>query len=206
VDYATGYYGSDYLPPEDDIWRLKIVTPPTVEILTPEDLRAQCRIDIPDEDVLSQRYIASARMLLEARTRRCFLATTLAASAKRFPCGVGPIELPRSTATAVSSITYRDGLGTTQTLSAANYVVDLGGEPGLVIPAINLYWPTTDMRAGAVTVTFTAGETLAANVNPLARQAVALLAGHWYQNRELEGLIPPEKQDAWDRLVNLLRW
>ena len=198
--------GPELYLPDDDYWRLKVVTPPSVEILTAEDLRAQCRIDIPDEDVLSLRFIAGARKMLESRTRRCFLATTLAASATWFPRGVQPIELPRATATAVTSITYRDGLGTLQTLDPSDYVVDLGGEPGLVIPAINTYWPTTDARAGAVTVTFTAGAAAAADVDPLARQAVALLAGHWFIHRELEGMIPPEKQVAWDNLVNLLRW
>jgi uncharacterized phiE125 gp8 family phage protein len=191
---------------EEDIWRLKVVTPPTAEIATVEDLRAQARIDAPDEDVIALRFIAAARWMLEVATRRCFLQTTLAASKAWFPGGVDAIELPRAPVSSVTSITYRDSTGAVQTLAGSEYSVDLGGEPGLIIPEIDASWPTTDGRAGALTVTFVAGVASATDVPALAVQAVAMLAAHWFLHRELEGVIPTDKQEAWDRMVNLLRW
>lgn len=195
-----------YLPPSEDIWRLKVVTPPSAEFCTIEDLRAQARIDAPDEDVLSKRFVAAARGLLETATRRCFLQTTLAASRAWFPGGADALELPRAPVSSVTSVVYRDTTGATQTLDPGEYTVDTGGEPGLIIPAIDAAWPMTDGRAGALTVTFVAGVASATDVPALAVQGVAMLAAHWFLHRELEGVIPGDKQESWDRIVNLLRW
>lgn len=165
-------------------YRYRRTVEPTIEPVTLEDFKAHARVDYDDQDTVITNQITAARLYCEEYLQRSFITTTWALTMDAFPCD-DEIELQRANLIAVSSITYVDTNGTTQTLSSSNYRVDAYGEPPRIEPAYGYYWPMTRNVSNAVTVTFTAGYgATAASVPQSIKQAILLLANHWYENRE----------------------
>uniref|UniRef100_A0A6M3K180 Putative head-tail connector n=1 Tax=viral metagenome TaxID=1070528 RepID=A0A6M3K180_9ZZZZ len=90
------------------------------------------------------------------------------------------------TATASGIVAYYDTDNTEAYFDASNYFMDLKSEPGRISLAYGKSWPTTTLRpVNGIKVTFTAGYGDAASSVPAAvRQAMLLLIGHLYENRE----------------------
>jgi uncharacterized phiE125 gp8 family phage protein len=85
---------------------------------------------------------------------------------------------------SVTSISYVDTNGTTQTLAEAYYRVNTGSEPGRITEAYNYYWPDTRAVTGAVTISYIAGYGTAAKVPDDVKAAIKLIVGHLYEHRE----------------------
>jgi uncharacterized phiE125 gp8 family phage protein len=59
---------------------------------------------------------------------------------------------------SVTSVSYEDSAGATQTFSTGSYQVITSSEPGYIVPEPGETWPVTETeREAAVTVTFVAG-------------------------------------------------
>ena len=54
----------------------------------------------------------------------------------------GIVEL-RPPLQSVTTVTYVDPSGTTQTLASNRYVVDVNNEPGRMAPSVGSVWPVT---------------------------------------------------------------
>lgn len=166
---------------------LSLVTAPVVEPLSLSEAKLHCRVDIPDEDALFDNWIRSAREYVETFTRRALITQTWDWKLDAFPCGV--IELPLANVTTVTSITYVDTAGDTQTWSSSYYQSDLPTGPkaqrARIVPAYAQYYPVTRCQMNAVTVRFIAGYGASADRVPESIKAgMKLLIGHWYMNRE----------------------
>ena len=158
-------------------------TDATVEPITVAELREYARIDETTEDSLLSALICAARTYCENYTRRAFISQTWIMYLSKFPSE--PIYLARSPLISVSSITYQDSNGTTQTWSSGEYSVDKYGIVSRISPAYGYQFPTARTNTNSVTITFTAGYgTTAASVPEPLRLAVKFLAGHWYENRQ----------------------
>jgi len=146
---------------------------------------AKVHLRVTDDDAGDDAYIgtlvSAAREYCERFCRRTFPTTTLRLTLDRFPPNARAIVVPYPPLVSVSSITYSDPNGTTQTLSANQYVVDNQSEPGRIVPAYSLVWPTTRGLVNDVTVILIAGS---ATVRASVKQAILLLVGHWYEHRE----------------------
>jgi uncharacterized phiE125 gp8 family phage protein len=187
------------------------VTAPTAEPVTVAELRTHSRIDdITEEGPLLVRLIKAARRWCEAFLSQSMVNTTFDLTLDCFPAW--EIRLPRCPLQSVTSITYIDANGDSQTVSSSDYIVDTKTKPGRITPAFGDSWPSTQSRINAVTVRFVAGYGAAASAVPDEwKQAILLLAGHWYGNREagLVGTISKEiefgvKNLLWmDRLVTV---
>lgn len=186
-----------------------VQTAPAVEPISLAEAKTHLRVDIPDDDALIQGFIRAARLNLERTYRRAFLTQTLMLSLDYFgqpdftptwmygwpptmltygPTGwmvptASTIEL-RAPVQSVTSVTYVDPSGTTQTLAPANYTLDIASEPGRLMPAQGKIWPVTAPVPNAVQVTFVAGYTSPGLVPDDMKSAIKLLLGVWYQNRE----------------------
>lgn len=156
------------------------------------EAKAQCHIDISNDDGLIAGYILSAREHLEDICNRSFLTQTWeqtfdfdwpwivdTESFRQTHCRL--IELKRCPLQSVTSITYVDPTGITQTLATNQYVVDTRPVIGRVYPAYGVTWPTVRSQRQAITVQFVAGWTMLPN--PIL-QALRLLVGHYNENRE----------------------
>lgn len=159
------------------MYGLRVITGPTIEPVTLPELRAQCRIDVETEDALLASYALAARQYVEAVTGRALLTQTLELTLDDFPSEA--IELPRAPVASITSISYLDTAGATQTV--ASHILDGRSLPPRLTPDYGATWPQTRATPGCVAIRFVAGESAAPE--PL-RQALLLLVAHWYENRE----------------------
>lgn len=119
-------------------------------------------------DPLISALISAARAAAEQELHRYLITQTLDAYFDSFPC-VGrmvigsryPEQIPNEfrlpPLQSVTSITYVDTAGATQTLAADQYTVDTKSQPARITPAYGVSWPATREQANAVTVRFVAG-------------------------------------------------
>lgn len=193
-------------------YRLKRTVQPTLEPITVAEAMAHCRLDTNSEEAWLTSAIETARQWIEDRCNVTLLTTTWALTLDAFPvrCGAAsPLDtdriiLPRCPVQSVSSITYVDTDGATQTMSASDYSVDTASNiDASVGPAYGETWPTPREQRNAVVVTYVAGYTLPASVPQAFRHAMRLLVGHWYENREatVVGTISKEIEFAVESLV-----
>jgi uncharacterized phiE125 gp8 family phage protein len=85
----------------------------------------------------------------------------------------------------VSSVQYVDTDGVTQTAAASVYQVSTEDEPAWIEEAYGQSWPSTRATSDSVIITYTAGYGAAGSSVPAAiRQAMLLMVGQWYENRE----------------------
>lgn len=166
---------------------LSLATAPSVEPMLKAEAKAYLRVDSAntDEDTLVDSLIIAARQQAETYTGRALITQTWDLVLDRFPSGDRPIDVPLPPLQSVTSITYLDTNGTSQTLSSANYIVDTKNEPGRIALAVGESWPDTQAdRINAVTVRFVAGYGAAAAVPEGIKTAMKLLIAHWFENRE----------------------
>lgn len=169
---------------------LKLVTAPAFEPITTAEAKTHLRIDGSDEDTLIDGYIMAARQLCEMEARRAFVTQTFDLFLEQWPAS-DEIKLPRPPLQSVTSITYTDSNGNAQTMASADYLADTASEPGRVVLSYGGTWPSATLRPGpAIAVRFVAGYGLAAAVPAMYKQAIKLLVGHWYENREQVVLAP----------------
>ena len=164
---------------------LKTITPVAIEPITLAEVRQHLRLpDDASEDDLLLGLIKTARVYCENYTRRALAEQTLETYLDRF-VGADPIFLPCPPLLSVVEIGYTDSTGQETILSSSDYVVDADSEPGRVMPAYGLAWPVyIPHPAASVRIRFVAG--FAVLPEPI-RQALLLLVGHWYENREATG-------------------
>lgn len=188
---------------------LKLVTGPTVEPVSLAEAKTHLRVDIDDDDAYISGLIAAAREYLEGATRRAFLTQTWRLSLDAWPWPPAQIELPLPPLQAVNSIKYRDSDGTQTTVDSGDYIVDTDSEPGRIVLDYGESWPSETLYpANPIQIEFEAGYGDAAtDVPQYLRQAVLLLVGHWYENREpvVIGTVHKELPLAVDSLIYLHR-
>lgn len=181
---------------------LSLVTGPTVEPISVAQFKLHARITRDDEDGLIAAYITAARKYVETAQRRQLVTATWRLSLEQFPGW--ELVLPLSPLQTISSITYVETDGTTQTISSTDYIVDTYRTPGLAVPAYGLVWPVARCQPNSVRVTFVAGYgDTGSTVPETTRQAVRLLASHYYENREpfLTGTISSSLPLAVESLI-----
>jgi len=89
------------------------------------------------------------------------------------------------TATASGIIRYYDTDDTEYFMDAGDYFIDTKSEPGRACLKYGKTWPSTTLRPNnGICVTYVAGYTQASDVPKSWKQAMLLLIGHLYENRE----------------------
>ena len=124
--------------------------------------------------------IRTVRHAAEGYTRRALVTQTWDLKLDRFPRWM--INIPKPTLQSVTSITYVDSDGTTQTLAADQYLVDASSTPARITPAFGLVWPITRYQNNAVTVRFVAGYGLAAAVPEGIKTWMLIRIKHLFDN------------------------
>jgi uncharacterized phiE125 gp8 family phage protein len=171
---------------------LSLVTPPATEPLSLDDAKLHLQVDGDAENVTIDALVYAAREWLENFTGRALIQQTWDLKLDSFAdCDYfreGAIWLPKPPVTAVSSVTYVDTAGVSQTWSSSEYQTDLPSGPharrARIQPAYGYTWPTTRDQPNAVTIRFVAGYgTTAESVPSLLVTAMKLLIGQWFQHR-----------------------
>lgn len=189
------------------IGELTLVAEPATEpIDTDDELKTHLRIDHNEEDDLLDGLVEAARKTFEEMTHRALITQTWRYTLDAWPDG-RIIALPRPPLQSVSSISYVDEDGNESTWGASNYVVDVAG--GRIALAASANWPSVSLYPiGAIRITYVAGYGAAGSAVPRQmRQAIKLLVGHWYENREatMSGAIAREVPMGLKALIYLNR-
>jgi hypothetical protein len=214
---------------------VKLTTEPAVEAEAMSLAKLWLRVDDPSQDQVIAELIRAARELCESQTGRATTSATYTQVLDRFPLFLGneslagyptmpapivssgniwplspatvAICLMRSPLIAVTSFQYYDAQGNQQTLTLnTDFVVDAVSEPPRLLPAPGGFWPTTQYRAPAVTITYTAGYATAAAVPGRMTLAMRMLLAHWWEHREsVSEMNLKEVPHAVDALLDSLR-
>ena len=162
---------------------LKLITAPAAEPVSTSEAKSHLRVDTTADDTYIGTLITVARQNVESHLRRALISQTWEVVLDDFPAGV--IRLPKPPLASVTSIKYTDDEGNESTDSSDNYVGDSDTEPGRVVLKSGESWPSDTLAAAnGVRVRYVAGYGSAAAVPNPIRQAILLLIGTLYENRE----------------------
>jgi uncharacterized phiE125 gp8 family phage protein len=169
-------------------------TDATVEPLIVEEVKRYTRIDTSDEDAVIRDLIKSARQWCEEWCERAFITQTWTATFDGFPSNNGKLELEWPKLISITTFSYTDTAEDSQTLTeGTDFTKSTSGLLGLVRPKYSLSWPTPLDDADSISIVYTAGYgATAASVPQPIKQAMALLVGHWFENREAAGTVSQE--------------
>jgi len=171
---------------------LILITAPVAEPISLTETKAQLRVDNTDEDTLISGLIAAATAHLDGKDGmlgRCLVPQTWELVLDAFPSD--GIEIPLPPLLSITSVTYVDTAGVTQTVSSDDYEVDTANEPGWVMPG-DAGWPSTMDTINAVRVRFRAGYEGDEGASPAGATGVPVaiklamkqMIGHWFNSRE----------------------
>jgi len=183
---------------------LKLIISPTQEPITLQEAKSHLRVDATDDDILISSLITAAREYCEAFQNRAYITQTWEFWLDDWPVE-GYISIPKPPLQEIVSVKYYDAVGYENTFAAENYYLDDKNQPGGLVLAYGKSWPSTTLcPSNGICITFTAGYGTAAQVPVRVKQAMLLLIGHWYENREavLTGSISKEIEFA----VSSLLW
>ncbi len=185
-----------------------VTSDPEAEPVTLTDLANHVRNDVSNLNAESGTIaiqIAAARQSVEELTGRALITRTqrLDWNESALPW---EILIPDPPLIAVSSFAYTDSDGDAQTLvEDTDFLVDTASRPGRLKPFRGLSWPALrDGIYGAAQITYTAGYgTASTDVPARLRQAVLMIAGHWYKFREpiIVGTISTAIAKTFDMLI-----
>lgn len=142
------------------------------------------RVDFDADDAVLSFYLDAAQAFIERHTRRYLSPKSLIKHLRSFPSD--EVMLPFPPFNSLTSITYRDENGTTQSLTSSNYILETSG----AITRVRFYGdlPDLDEDEPRVSITWSAG--YAAGAVPKDLQlAVIRLAGTYYMNPEAVSML-----------------
>lgn len=208
---------------------LQVVNAPASEPLSASEAKEHLRVSSADQDTVIGNQIKAAREYCEGVLNRQLMPATLKFYLDLFPCHTywleRSLERDESSAEAIIvprppfisitpdatyttlGIQYVDTAGSTQTISASDYRVDSVSEPARITPAYGSSWPSARYVVNAISVTYRAGYANAAAVPFAIKQAMLMLIGHWYEQREsvVVGSISKEVEFAVHALLQPYR-
>jgi len=162
---------------------LSLVTAPAVEPVSLADAKGQLRLSLADDDALITALIVAAREYVETFTHRALITQTWDDTRDAFP-GDDVIWLPKAPLVSVTSVTYVDSNGATQTWSSTLYTVDAPTGPkarvACIVPNYGQSYPSTRDVINAVTIRFVAGYGATATAVPASlKHAMKLVIETW---------------------------
>lgn len=166
---------------------VRTITPPASEPVTLAQAKLHVRQDLADDDTLIATLITTARETVEAESWHALMTQTLELVLDAWPSRRA-IELPRPPLQSVQSITLTDDSGQAIVWSPSSYHVDSDSIPGRIVLAAGASWPSVTLApVGGIRIRYVAGWASAGLVPTSLTQAMLLLIGHWYENREATG-------------------
>jgi uncharacterized phiE125 gp8 family phage protein len=159
----------------------RLVTAPATEPLTLNEVKLYLRVDDTTEDDLITSLITAARGLVEGHTWMPLISQTWAMQFDKDELNLLVWNINKAPLISVSSITYYDSDNNIQTLAASSYEVDIYGSPARFrIKTM----PSVYDRMNALQLNFVCGYANAAAVPQPIKQALYMIIGHLYENRQ----------------------
>lgn len=187
----------------------KLKTAPATEPVSLAEAKLHLRVDTDctDEDTLIGALITAAREMVENYTGLALINQTWEYTCDEFPDD--DLALRPAPLSSISSITYVDTAGTTQTASALTlYAADTYSIPGAATLRYGQTWPSVRDLRNSITVTYVAGFGAAGSSVPgPIKAAILLLIGHLFEHREsvVIGTISSDLPQGVEYLLNPYR-
>ena len=154
------------------------------DIISIDEINTHLRLDGTSEDTYISALLEASLEFIEHETDRDFIEKTYDEIRPCFPRCKGEIYLKKPPLKTVTSVKYYDTSNVLQTWDAANYIVRTPSVlSGYIVPAANIYWPSTIERDDAVTIRYTTSPTI---IPATLKHCIKLLCGLYYENREAE--------------------
>lgn len=158
------------------------LTPPGLEPVSVPEARARIRMSTDETAAEVTAMIKSARAAVETYLRRRLITRTVRLTLTGFPARV---NIPVAPVQSIAAIRYVDDAGTEQTLAATEYTLVASAVPNFIVPAYRKAWPATQAHYDTIKVDVVVGYgNASSDVPPDILQALYLLLGHIYENRE----------------------
>lgn len=160
------------------------VTVEPEECLSLEAVKNHLRVDDTADDALITGLIAAARQYVEEICNLALMPQTLVMQKDEWPSGT-ILYMPRVPLAEVTEIAYIDADGVSHTMDLEDVIVDTISKPGRLILQDDADWPTSTLRSAAgIAITYEAGFADPDRIPKPLMQALLLLIGHLYENRE----------------------
>jgi uncharacterized phiE125 gp8 family phage protein len=163
---------------------LLLLVGPAIEPLSLAEAKSWLRLDASDEDQLLSALIVSARLTLEAYTRRFFVTQSWRIVLDDWPTTMrgNRLTIPFAPFQSVSAIRVYNAAGSPQTVDPESYrapPAPNGGRISFITPP-----PAPGREADGVEIDVLTGYGLQASDTPEPlRRAISMLVAHWYENR-----------------------
>lgn len=151
------------------------------EPVTTAEAKTHLRIDHTDDDTYIGSLITAARNIAENYTNRAFYTQTWVQTMSYFPREI--LELKRGYVQSVSSLKYYNDANSQVTWASSNYTVNTSGDIGY-IDADNDFPTDLYDRSDAIEITYVSGWSQIADIPQAIKQAILLIVGHLYENRQ----------------------
>lgn len=181
-----------------------LATEPSLEPVTVAEVKQYLRIDGDDDDALLGVLITAARTWVETYTRRALITQTWDQRFPVFPVARRPLYLTKAPVQSVTSITYVDDDGATQTWATTNYTLrtfagQTAGRAWIEVTD-DTTTPSVDSNTEyPVIVRTVCGYGLAAAMPAGLKAALYVLLADLYENRA--ALPSPRTQTTVERLL-----
>lgn len=167
-----------------DEFTLKRTVAPTVTPVTVADAKTHLRIDDSDSDSYISELIEVAAEAVTEMAGKALITQTWQIKTGQV-VGRAKLYLPFAPVQSITSIAYFDADDASQSADTADYALKGDDDRAWIEPVGMGQWPSMYDRTDALTVTYVAGYGASpSNVPANLRQAVKMLVGHWYENRE----------------------
>jgi len=164
---------------------LQLLEAPAAAPVLLAEVKAQLRIEHPDDDLMIDRLIKTAVAYTDAKGALGHAMITQKWG--QWVHSVPPqyVRLAMGPLIEVTAVKYYDIDGALQTDTLSNYEITGTDFTTQIGPKSGSNWPVTQDRSDAIRIEYTAGYgATSASVPETLRHAMMLLIGHWYDNRE----------------------
>lgn len=190
-----------------------VSTAPTAEPLDLSEIRNHLLEVGGGRDDAIESYAKAARVALELWSGRQFMKATYTLLLDDFPSSSsysagsreGHILLPRPPLQSVTSVSYTDTDGDSQTVATTVYGVDTTSEPGRIYLKEGQSWPSDVLaQPQSVTVVYVAGYSSSATVATQraavpenVKHAIRLLTEHYFDMDTTKGITAAVESLLW---------
>jgi len=158
----------------------KQLTEPVEEPVTLAEAKAHLRVDLDEENGLISSFIVVAREQCELEARRSFVKRSMRYMCHSWPTDLGK-TLPQRPVVSITHVKVYDWEDAATAIASSNYRLT---DDDRVRFTSDFSWPVRARLADGYEVEYIAGYGDASAVPQRYKQAILLLVGHFYENRE----------------------
>ena len=163
---------------------LVLTAAPEREPVSVSEAKEYLRIDSAVEDPVVASLILAARLHIEGALDIAMITQSWSLFLDCWPED-GRVSIPLGPLKSVDSVKVYEADDATQTVPPDTYVVDPSALRPRLVRQAGAVWPRPGRPANGIEIALTAGyDDTPAKVPAPIRQAVLMLAAHWYEQRE----------------------